>query len=95
MLLAIHLTITLLLEVLFPPNVHDGLGDSDALPLHAAYRDRKLGCMPYGRMAKTSTHTYTRGVVCVFVWLTMCMYSGLEGHAEGSIVTMGQHGDNI
>lgn len=25
----------------------------------------------------------------------MCMYSGLEGHAEGSIVTMGQHGGNI
>lgn len=46
-------------------------------------------------MAKTSTHTYTQGVVCVFVSLTMCMYSGWEGHAEGSIVTIGQHGGNI
>lgn len=80
------------IETLLPAGAHDGLGDSDALTLRAVRRDRKLGCMPYRSMAKTSTHTYTQGVVCVFVWLTMYMYSGLEGHAEGSIVTMGQHG---
>lgn len=64
-------------KALYPTDAHNGLVEGDALSLHTVCRDRKLGCLPYRFMAVTSTHRYTQGVVCVFVWLTMCMYSWL------------------
>lgn len=50
-----------------PTDAHDGLVEGDALSLHTACRDRKLGCLPYRCMAITSTHRHTGGGMCVCV----------------------------
>lgn len=69
------------------------MGEGDARSLCAVQR-QKARVHTIRGTAKTSTHTYTQvGGMCVCGTKNVYVL-GLEGHAEGSIVTIGQHGGN-